>query len=186
MNGHHNMWLDITILAWIFENLINVDKLVLSFVKGWCAQYKVPECDKYIWIFEYSNIWVTNIYTDIRTYQFCLRIYLFVSNLFVRIYSDIHSWVLKLDEYLNIFEYLYNFQDKYLFGHSFVSKKIVQIYLDICFCNFFIRIYLIIQYSFVSKFSRMSHSGTYTLHYVSDRNSPQECHNILSPSPFCL
>ena len=29
-----------------------------------------PECDEYIRIFEYSNILVTNIYSDIRSYQF--------------------------------------------------------------------------------------------------------------------
>ena len=28
------------------------------------------ECDEYIRIFEYSNILVTNIYSDIRSYQF--------------------------------------------------------------------------------------------------------------------
>ena len=30
----------------------------------------IAECDKYIRIFEYSNILVTNIYSDIRSYQF--------------------------------------------------------------------------------------------------------------------
>ena len=30
----------------------------------------VPECDEYIRLFEYSNILVTNIYSDIRSYQF--------------------------------------------------------------------------------------------------------------------
>ena len=53
--------------------------------------------------------------------------HLFVSNLFVQIYSDI-SVVLKLDEYLNMFENSYNFQYKYLFEHSFVSNLFVQIY----------------------------------------------------------
>ena len=50
----------------------------------------------------------------------------FVSNLIVRIYSDIPSWVWKLFEYSNIFKYLYNSRYKYLFGHSFLSiQKIV-------------------------------------------------------------
>ena len=66
----------------------------------------MTECDEYIRIFEYSNILVTNIYSDIRSYQFFFYEYIrtfvrvkfvctnilghsFVSNLFVRIYSDI-------------------------------------------------------------------------------------------------
>ena len=45
-------------------------------------------------IFEYSNILVTNIYSDIRLCQICCTNifgHWFVSNLFAQIYSDIHS-----------------------------------------------------------------------------------------------
>ena len=34
------------------------------------GRLSTPECDEYIRIFEYSNILVTNIYSDIRSYQF--------------------------------------------------------------------------------------------------------------------
>ena len=67
-----------------------------------------PECDEYIRIFEYSNIFDPNIYSDLRSYQnFDTNIfgYSFVSKnsyeyirIFVRvifltrIYSDIHSY----------------------------------------------------------------------------------------------
>ena len=50
-------------------------------------------------IFEYSNIFYTNIYSDIR----------FLSIFLIRIYSDIRS---------------YNFLDTNIFGYSFVSKSI--------------------------------------------------------------
>ena len=70
----------------------------------------VPECDEYIRIFEYSNILVTNIYSDIRSYQFFFYEYIrtFVRVKFVlRIYSDIH---------------LCKFVDTNIFRYSFVSK----------------------------------------------------------------
>ena len=46
-------------------------------------------------IFEYSNILVTNIYSDIHSYQFfiCEFGHSFVSNWFRRIYSNIRAWV---------------------------------------------------------------------------------------------
>ena len=62
----------------------------------------------------------------------------------------------KLHEYSNIFKYSCNFRYKYLFGHSFVSKKLIWIYSDIHSCNFVDT--NIFGHSFVSKFSRMSHS----------------------------
>ena len=49
---------------------------------------------KYIHIFKYSNIFVTNIYSDIRSYQFVdtnVFGHSFVSSLIVRIYLDIRS-----------------------------------------------------------------------------------------------
>ena len=63
-------------------------------------------------IFEYSNIFDPNIYSDIRSYQnFNRNIfgYLFVSKMFIRIYSDIRS---------------YHFLDTNIFGYVFVSKSI--------------------------------------------------------------
>ena len=41
-----------------------------------------PECDEYIRIFEYSNILVTNIYSDIHLYQFFFYEYI---RIFVRV-----------------------------------------------------------------------------------------------------
>ena len=48
-------------------------------------QYPESECDEYIRIFEYSNILVTNIYSDIRSYHFffCEYIRTFVRVKFV-------------------------------------------------------------------------------------------------------
>ena len=63
-------------------------------------------------IFEYSNIFDPNIYSNIRSYQnFNTNIfgYSFVSKMFIRIYSDIRS---------------YHFLDTNIFGYSFVSKSI--------------------------------------------------------------
>merc|ERR1712175_13432 len=63
-------------------------------------------------IFEYSNIFDPNIYSDIRSYRnFNTNIfgYSFVSKMFIRIYSDIRS---------------YHFLDTNIFGYSFVSKSI--------------------------------------------------------------
>merc|ERR1712147_189172 len=72
------------------------------------------ECDEYIRIFEYSNILVTNIYSDIHSYQFFfyeyirtfVRVKFVCTNIFghslvsvlecktktnIRIYSNIHA-----------------------------------------------------------------------------------------------
>ena len=93
------------------------------------------ECDKYIWIFKYSNISVTNIYSDIRSYQlFDIDIigYSWVSNIFgllfvsvqeclhclnVRIYSNIHTILIT-----NIYSDIRSCQICYtnIFGHLFV------------------------------------------------------------------
>ena len=56
--------------------------------------YDRPECDEYIRIFEYSNIFDPNIYSDIRSYHFLdtnIFGYSFVSTFWIRIYSDIRS-----------------------------------------------------------------------------------------------
>ena len=63
-------------------------------------------------IFEYSNIFDPNIYSDIRSYRnFNTNIfgYSFVSKMFIRIYSDIRS---------------YHFLDTNIFGYPFISKSI--------------------------------------------------------------
>ena len=63
-------------------------------------------------IFEYSNIFDPNIYSDIRSYHFLdtnIFGYSFVSKNFIRIYSDIRSC---------------HFLDTNIFGYSFVSKSI--------------------------------------------------------------
>ena len=63
-------------------------------------------------IFEYSNIFDPNIYSDIRSYQnFDTNIfgYLFVSKNFIQIHSEIR---------------LCHFLDTNIFGYSFVSKFI--------------------------------------------------------------
>ena len=69
-------------------------------------------------IFEYSNIFDPNIYSDIRSYRnFNTNIfgYSFVSKMFIRIYSDIRS---------------YHFLDTNIFGYSFVSKSIRMSHSD--------------------------------------------------------
>ena len=63
---------------------------IFSLTQAFCQSSS--ECDEYIRIFKYFNISDTNIYSDIRLYQFF---------------------------------------DTNIFGHSFVSKSIVQIYSDI-------------------------------------------------------
>ena len=52
------------------------------------------ECDEYIRIFKYSNIFDPNIYSNIRSYHFLdtnIFGYSFVSTFGIRIYSDIRS-----------------------------------------------------------------------------------------------
>ena len=71
-----------------------------------------PECDEYIRIFEYSNIFDPNIHSDIRSYHFLetnIFGYLFVSTFWIQIYLDIR---------------LCHFLDTNMFGYSFVSKSI--------------------------------------------------------------
>ena len=51
---------------------------LLTFSKNVCK----PACDEYIRIFEYSNTLVTNIYSDIRLYQFFFYEYIWT---FVRV-----------------------------------------------------------------------------------------------------
>ena len=57
------------------------------------------ECDEYIRIFEYSNILVTNIYLDIRSYQFFFYEYIqtFVRVKFVCTNTFGHSLVSVLE-----------------------------------------------------------------------------------------
>ena len=58
-----------------------------------------PECDEYIRIFEYSNILVTNIYSDIRSCQFFFYEYIrtFVRVKFVSTNIFGHSLVIVLE-----------------------------------------------------------------------------------------
>ena len=62
----------------------------------------ITECDEYIRIFKYSNISDTNIYSDIRSYQYfdtTIFGYSFVSIFYMNIFG--HSFVSK--NYSNIF-----------------------------------------------------------------------------------
>ena len=64
------------------------------------------ECDEYIRIFEYSNIFDPNIYSDIRSYLILdtnIFRYSFVSTFGIRIYSDIRSCQNLEYEYIRIF-----------------------------------------------------------------------------------
>ena len=68
-------------------------------------------------IFEYSNIFDPNIYSDIRSYRdFDTNIfgYSFVSKMFIRIYSDTRSC---------------HFLDTNIFRYSFMSKSIQNVTL---------------------------------------------------------
>ena len=59
-----------------------------------CIWVFVSECDEYIQIFEYSNIFDPNIYSGICSYHFLdMNIfgYSFVSTFGIQIYSDIRS-----------------------------------------------------------------------------------------------
>ena len=70
-------------------------------------------------IFEYSNIFDPNIYSDIRLYQsFNTNIfgYSFVSKMFLQMYSDVR---------------LCHFLDTNIFGYLFVSKSIQMSHSDL-------------------------------------------------------
>ena len=63
-------------------------------IKIWIKKSFKPECNEYIQIFEYSNIFDSNIYSDIHSYHFLdtnIFGYSFVSTFWIRIYSDIRS-----------------------------------------------------------------------------------------------
>ena len=97
-----------------------------------------PECDEYIRIFKYSNIFDPNIYSDIRSYQnFDTNIfrYSFVTKfwskiiktfiyirIWIQIYSDIRSYQKCSYEYIRIFLRVIFF-DTNIFGYSFISKS---------------------------------------------------------------
>ena len=59
-----------------------------------CYVSCIAECDEYIRIFEYSNIFDPNIHSGIRSYHFLdtnIFRYSFVSTFWIQIYSDIRS-----------------------------------------------------------------------------------------------
>ena len=90
-------------------------------------RYRVWRIYSSIWIY-WSRIYIRTIVSINFSFMNIFG-HSFVSNLFVRIYSDI-----CLSVYIRIFEYSYNFHHKYLFGHSFVSNFLIQIYLDMYSC----------------------------------------------------
>ena len=61
----------------IKSRLSFVEIIFLVFlVEQHCQRHNGPECDEYIRIFEYSNILVTNIYSNIHSYQFLFYEYI--------------------------------------------------------------------------------------------------------------
>ena len=124
------------------------------------VQHRVWRIDSNIWIFSYiliANIWQIFVWTFVPI-NFChTNIFgnLFLSYLFVRIYSDIHSWVYYSVKTIQISEYWYNFPYEYVFGHSVMSYFyyeyiqtfvciifLIWIYWDISSINFFMNITL--------------------------------------------
>ena len=92
--------------------------------------FHLVTCQSVTNIFEYSNILVTNIHSDIRWYQFFFYEYIrtFVGVKFVCSNIFGHS-------FMSVFEYSYNSQYAYLFGHSFVSSfvyKYIRIFMSKC------------------------------------------------------
>ena len=127
-------------------------------------------------IFEYSNIriyWARIfIRTFIRVNFVCTNIFghSFGSNLFVRIYSDIRSWVCYRVKIGRLFKYIRIFVQFSIriFIRTFVRVKFfIRIYSNIHSCKFFDT--NIFGYSFVSKFLRMSHSASKLLQRVACR-----------------
>ena len=103
-------------------------------------------------IFEYSNIFVTNIYSDLRSYQF-FHVKFYCTNIFVYLFVS----VLECKNCLNIRIY-WIICTIHISIRIFVRVKFVtRIYSDIRSCKFFDT--NIFGYSVVSKFLRMSHSG---------------------------
>ena len=118
-------------------------------------------CAPYIRIFEYSNILGTNIYSDIRSGQFCLYEYIRtfgrVKFVFTNIFGHSFMSVLERENGPNIRIFV-QFSIR-IFIRTFVRVKFfIQIYSDIHSCKFVDM--NIFGYSFVSKFLRMSHSGS--------------------------
>ena len=78
-------------------------------------------------VFQNWSILVTNIYLDIRLYQF-LHANIFehslVSHLFVRIYSDIRSWLWKSVKTSRIFKYSYKFSVWFFIGSCQICENL--------------------------------------------------------------
>ena len=93
--------------SWLTANICFIFNFVSIFESPPFWKYcSGPECDEYIRIFEFWNIFYTNIYSDIRSYQFSWYEYIriFVRIIFlIRIYLDIRSYqnhtLLECDEY---------------------------------------------------------------------------------------
>ena len=110
-------------------------------------------------IFKYSNILITNIYSDIRLCQFFFYkcIWIFVcTNLYIYIFR--HAFASACKNWTNI--WIYKNIHKIFFTNIYSDIRSCQI----CYPNIFEHSFVyicIFGYSFVSKFSRMSHSGAY-------------------------
>ena len=76
---------------------------------------------KYIFWHSFVSIFLLWIYSDIHSYQVCLYEYI----------RTLVRQCVKSVKTRRIFEYSYNFQDEYLFWHSFKSNFLIQIYSDI-------------------------------------------------------
>ena len=119
------------------------------------------ECDEYIRIFKYSNILVPKIYSHIRLYQIFLYKYIqiFVCVKFVCMNIFGHSLVIVLEckTKTNIRIFV-QFSIRILIRTFVCVKKICMNIFDIHSCNFVDT--NIFGHSFISKFSRMSHSAS--------------------------
>ena len=94
-------------ISWRLPNIThhtNTTELVAKFViemsissinltQPWAMCWSHPECDEYIWIFKYSNIFITNIYSNMCSSFFSS----------IQIYSDIRSYRFPLYEHIQIF-----------------------------------------------------------------------------------
>ena len=126
----------------------------------------------YILIFEYSNILVTNMYSDIHSYQFFfyeyIRTFVCVKFVCTNIFGHSYNFIRWTFEYIRIFiqfsmqkfirTFIQNFVHEYV-GTFVCVNLLIQIYLDIRSCNFFDPI--IFEYLSVPKYSWMSHSAPF-------------------------
>ena len=110
--------------------------------------------------FSFFRFWNSN-QSVINIFEYIEHKYLFAKFVFMNIlwhsFVSVLGCAKKSNIQIHIFKYSYNFQHKYLFGHSFVSNFLYKYIWTFVRVSFYANIF---RNLFVSKFLQMSHSDS--------------------------